>query len=252
MSQAKLPVVTCLVVGKNKCTNSHIVQISNELSNLKVISVCEDVEQPCESIQEQKPDVVFWDKATVNQLSIDCLKKMRPVPQIVLLSNPDETTMDLPDYLVTAEIFSPFSKQKFAEVMGLIVEIQEEKAALFAQKAAPPMPNFSPVTDAVPDYIFLRTEGRVIRFDLSEILYFEGHGEYVTLKTVRGDFRLNTNMKKLAVKLKHPLFLKTHRSFVINVSKISHIEENEVIIGTGTVLISRAHKAKVREKLNIV
>ena len=133
-----------------------------------------------------------------------------------------------------------------------MIDIQNEKAALFAQKALPRLPELPPVVNAVPDYIFLRTEGRVIRFDVSEILYFEGHGEYVTMKTVRGDFKLNTNMKKLAVKLKHPLFLKTHRAYVVNVSKIAHIEENEVIIGTDKVLISRAHKAKVREKLNIV
>jgi DNA-binding LytR/AlgR family response regulator len=252
MSQAlKLPVITCLVVGPNKCVNNHIVQISNELSNLKIVAVCEDVTQSCESIQEEKPNVVFWDKAAVCQSSIDCLKKMRTVPQIVLLSNPSETTMDLPDYLVTAEIEQPFEKEKFTEVMGLIVEIQEEKEALFAKKVAPII-EYKPVVATVPDYIFLRTEGRVMRFDLSEILFFHGHGEYVIVKTIRGDFRLNTNMKKLAVKLEHPLFLKTHRAFVINVSKINHIEENEVIIGADKVLISRAHKAKVKDKLNIV
>lgn len=252
MSQAlKLPVITCLIVGKNKLINNHIVQISNELSNLKIVAVCEDVAQSCAFIQEEKPTVVFWDKTAVDQSSIDCLKKLRAVPQIVLLSNPDETAMDLPDYLVTAEIEQPFETQKFTDVMGLIVEIQAEKEALFAIKVAP-IPEYEPVAVAVPDYIFLRTEGRVMRFDVSEILYFHGHGEYVTVKTVRGDFRLNTNMKKLAVKLKHPLFLKTHRAFVINVSKISHIEENEVIIGTDKVMISRAHKGKIREKLNIV
>jgi DNA-binding LytR/AlgR family response regulator len=72
------------------------------------------------------------------------------------------------------------------------------------------------------------------------------------MKTTRGDFKLNTNMKKLGGKIEHPLFLKTHRAFIINVSKISHIEENEVIIGADSVLISRAHKGKVREKLNIL
>ena len=252
MSQAlKLPLITCLLVSNDKRIHNHIIQISNELANLKVVAVCEDSTQSCASIEVEKPNVVFWDKAAICQIGIDCLKKMRAVPQIVVLSNPDETAMDLPDYLVTAEIEQPFEARKFIEVLGLVIDIQAEKAALFAQKAAPTLRE-SPVIDAVPDYIFLRTEGRVMRFDVSEILYFEGHGEYVIAKTVRGDFRLNTNMKKLAVKLNHPLFLKTHRAFVINVSKIAHIEENEVIIGTDKVLISRAHKAKVREKLNIV
>jgi DNA-binding LytR/AlgR family response regulator len=254
MSQAlKLPVITCLVVGKNKSVNSHIIEISNELANLKVISVCETSEQTCEILKLEQPNVVFWDKSDINQASIDCLKSLPSVPQIVLLSKADEVTMDLPDYLVTTEIEQPFDRVKFAEAVSLVTEIQEEKEAIVAKKMASALPTFQPMqASTVPNYIFLRTDGKVMRFDLDEILFFHGHGEYVIVKTTRGEFKLNTNMKKLGGKLEHPLFLKTHRAFVINVSKISHIEENEVIIGMDTVLISRAHKGKVREKLNIL
>lgn len=247
----KLPVMTCLVVGKNTCMNNHIIEISNELPNFKVIAICDNMEETCSSIKHEKPNVVFWDKTDINEASIDCLKKLQPAPQIVLLSKADETTMDLPDYLVTTEIEHPFEPIKFAKALTLVTEIEEEKRALIAQKTVLPV-DYKQMPNNHPNYIFLRTEGRVTRFDLDEILYFHGHGEYVTMKTVRGDFKLNTNMKKLGVKLEHPLFLKTHRAFVINVSKISHIEENEVIIGADTVLISRAHKGKVREKLNIL
>ena len=109
MSQAlKLPVITCLLVSNNKRIHNHIIQISNELSNLKIVAVCKDSAQSCASIEVEKPNVVFWDEAAICAVSIDSLKKMRAVPQIVVLSNPDETTMDLPDYLVTAEIAPPF------------------------------------------------------------------------------------------------------------------------------------------------
>jgi DNA-binding LytR/AlgR family response regulator len=252
MSQAlKIPVITCLVVGKNTCMNNHIIEISNELPNFKVVAICDNLEKICQSIKNEKPHVVFWDKTEINESSIDCLKGLSAVPQIVLLSKADEITMDLPDYLVTTEIEQPLERAKFAEALTLVSEIEEEKRALIAKKTAP-ITEYKLPPSNLPDYFFLRTDGRVTRFDLDEILYFHGHGEYVTMKTVRGDFRLNTNMKKLGQKIEHPLFLKTHRAFIINVSKISHIEENEVIIGEDSVLISRAHKGKVREKLNIL
>jgi DNA-binding LytR/AlgR family response regulator len=252
MSQAlKIPIITCLVVGKNPCMNNHIIKISNDLPNFKVVAICDNMEETCNSIKQEKPNVVFWDKAEINEASIDCLKSLSVVPQVVLLSNADEITMDLPDYLVTTEIEQPFEPAKFEDALTLIAEIEEEKRALMAKKAVP-IAEYKPPLSNLPNYIFLRTDGRVTRFDLDEILYFHGHGEYVTMKTVRGDFKLNTNMKKLGTKLEHPLFLKTHRAFIINVSKISHIEENEMIIGKDSVLISRAHKGKVREKLNIL
>jgi DNA-binding LytR/AlgR family response regulator len=252
MSQAlKLPIITCLVVGKNTSMNNLIIEISNELPNFKVIAVCDDMEKACQSIKHVKPNVVFWDKTAINDASIDCLKSLSSPPQIVLLSKADEITMDLPDYLFTVEIEHPFERAKFADALALVSEIEEEKQAAIAQRTAVITESKPPLTN-VPNYIFLRTEGRVTRFDLDEILYFHGHGEYVTMKTVRGDFRINSNMKKLGKKIEHPLFLKTHRAFIINVSKISHIQENEVIIGQDVVLISRAFKGKVKEKLNIL
>lgn len=247
---SKQPVLTCFLVSENHAINNHILQISNELPNIKVIGMCETREQQCAEIKQKTPDLIFWDKAAIYASSADCLKKMLSVPQIVLLSKAGETTLDLPDYLVTTEIQAPFETNKFTEAMALVVEIQEEKERLRLKKIAPIVEQKP--QKMVPDYIFLRIDGRVTRFNVDEILYFHGQGDYVLMRTTRGDFKLGLIMKNLATKLEHPLFLKTHRAFVINVSKIGHIEENEIIIGDDTILISRAHKALVREKLNII
>jgi two-component system, LytTR family, response regulator len=246
----KLPVLTCFVMSENPSINKHILQITAELPNLKVISVCETLEQQCAEIKIKSPDLIFWDKAAIYATSAECLKNLVERPQVVLLSKAGETTLELPDYLVTAEIEQPFEPQKFAEAMALVMEIREEKERIRLKKLAPMAEPKSHTM--VPDYVFFRVEGRITRFNVDEVLYFHGQGDYVLMRTTRGDFHLNTIMKNLVKKLEHPLFLKTHRAFVINVSKISHIEENEVVIGADTILISRAHRALVRDKLNII
>ena len=247
---SKLPVLTCFVVSENRRICEQIQQIATQLPNIEMIGVCENQFQQCKEIQMKTPDLVFWDKASIYASSADCLKGMLSVPQIVLLSKAGETTLDLPDYLVTTEIEHPFDATKFAEALVLVTDIQEEKERLRLKKIVPVESPKSP--NLAPDYVFLRVEGRITRFNVDEIMFFQGQGNYVLMKTTRGDFQLNTIMKKLNEKLEHPLFLKTHRAFTINVSKISHIEENEIIIGDDTILISRAHRAVVKEKLNII
>jgi DNA-binding LytR/AlgR family response regulator len=246
----KQSVLTCFVVSENRSVNKRILDISNALPNIKVIGVCETQEQQCTEIEHKSPDVIFWDKAAIYESSADCLKKLLSVPQVVLLSKAGEITLDLPDYLVTTEIEQPFEVDKFTQAMALVAEIQEEKERLRVKKIAPIVEQ-KPLS-MTPDYVFFRVEGRITRFNVDEILFFQGQGDYVLMRTTRGDFHINTIMKNLVKKLEHPLFLKTHRAFVINVSKINHIEENEVIIGTDTILISRAHRGLVREKLNII
>jgi two-component system LytT family response regulator len=243
----KQPVITCFIVSENSAINDHILQISNEFLNIKIIAICTNKEQQCAEIKQKMPDVIFWDKAAIYETSFDCLKKLPAVPQIVLLNRTDGITLDFPDYLVTAQIEHPFEQHKFTEVLNLVTDIKQEKERLSVEKTTPIQEN-----NSVPDYIFVRLEGRVTRFDVHEILYFHGFGDYVMMKTTRGEFKLNTNMKKLGSKLEHRLFLKTHRAFVININKINYIEENEIIIGSERVLISRAHRPIVKEKLNII
>jgi DNA-binding LytR/AlgR family response regulator len=241
--------LTCFVVSENDTINAQILQISRELSNIKVIGASENREQQCAEIKVKMPDFIFWDKAAIFPSSLECLKKMLSVPQIVLLSKAGEVTLDLPDYLVTTEIEHPFETSKFAEAMALVSDIQEEKARLRLKKNVVVAPPDTPQI-TIPDYVFLRVEGSITRFDVAEILYFHGQGDYVMMKTTRGTFRLNTIMKSLLRKLQHPLFLKTHRAFVVNISKISRVEEKQVIIGEDTILISRSHRALVRKKLD--
>lgn len=244
------PVITCFIVSENSAINDHIVQISNEFLNIKIIAICTNKEQQCAEIKQKMPDLIFWDKAAIYETSFDCLKKLPSIPQIVLLSKADEITLDFPDYLVTTQIEQPFEQHKFTEALNLVTDIKQEKERVRIEKTAPNQENKP--KSIVPNYVFLRIERRITRFDVHEILYFHGFGEYVMMKTTRGEFKLNTNMKKLGTKLEHPLFLKTHRAFVINISKINYIEENEIIIGSDRVLISRAHRPIVKEKLNII
>ena len=249
-STQKLTPLSCLIVSQNTHLSHHISLICQELPHLTIQAICEQGEKISYELIDKKTDLILWDKATVTQQSIDFLKNIDVLPQIIVLTNATDTTIDLPDYFVTTEIPYPFEPQQFTDALSLVAEIQEEKEALRTQKITQTSELRRPKT-VLPDYLFLKTEGRINRFLLDEILYFEGHGEFVILKTTRGNFKLNTNMKKLGSKLLHPVFLKTHRAFIVNTSKISHIEENEMFINGERILISRAHRNKVWDELDI-
>jgi two-component system, LytTR family, response regulator LytT len=100
--------------------------------------------------------------------------------------------------------------------------------------------------------VFLKVENRLIRFSLDEFLYLENVGDYVSIKTTKGNYVIHATMKAMEIKLMHPSFVKIHRSFIINISKISYIEDNSVVIDKKLIPISRAHKADLLNKLNVL
>jgi two-component system, LytTR family, response regulator LytT len=100
--------------------------------------------------------------------------------------------------------------------------------------------------------VFLKVDNRLIRFSLDEFLYLENVGDYVSIKTTKGSYVIHATMKAMELKLGHPSFVKVHRSFIINISKIAYIEDNSIVIDKKLIPISRAHKADLLEKLNVL
>ena len=137
-----------------------------------------------------------------------------------------------------------------------ITKLNEEDQSKQFKTTAPPQAhrstNNSYSKAPIQNEVFLKVDNRLIRFSLDEFLYLENVGDYVSIKTTKGSYVIHATMKAMEIKLAHPAFVKVHRSYIINVSKIAYIEDNSIVIDKKIIPISRAHKAELLEKLNVL
>lgn len=83
----------------------------------------------------------------------------------------------------------------------------------------------------------------------NEILYFEKIGRNLMIQTEQGEFRSNMSLKEVWNQIDEMEFAFTHRSYIVNLSKISKIAEKEVVLDDGVkVPISRSYKEDVRKQ----
>ena len=105
--------------------------------------------------------------------------------------------------------------------------------------------------------ISVRTGGKIIIIPLSEIIYIRSYGDYVYIIAEKGKFIKEQTMKYFESSLPHTHFIRIHRSYIVNVSKISRIELSEkqnqqIILTNGDKLKISATGYKVlRKSLNI-
>ena len=118
--------------------------------------------------------------------------------------------------------------------------------------ASMPSTPYRPMNALIHNEVFLKVDNRLIRFSLDEFLYLENVGDYVSIKTTKGSYMVHATMKTMEMKLSHPAFVKVHRSYIINISKIAYIEDNAIVIDKKNIPISRAHKAELLERLNVL
>ena len=99
--------------------------------------------------------------------------------------------------------------------------------------------------------IFVRSESRIVRIDLSKVLYIEALADYVLLHTSEEKHIVHSTMKALERKL--PLdFVRVHRSYILNLSKIAAIEDLNVIIQKKLIPIGASYKDAFLKRLNFL
>ena len=101
-----------------------------------------------------------------------------------------------------------------------------------------------------PSYIFIKSDKRIEKVELSDILYAEVLGNYVTIWTERKKIIAYLTMKSLESQLSDVDFIKIHQSFLVNRSKIESVEGNDLKVGTKSLPISRNYRDRVMGLIN--
>lgn len=106
--------------------------------------------------------------------------------------------------------------------------------------------------DSNDNFLFIKSEYKVLRINLSEIKYIEGMREYVRIHLV-GQRPIMTivSMKKIEEYLPVNKFMRVHRSYIVNLEKITTIERSRIIFDNNTYIpVSAQYSQKFQEYLN--
>jgi len=97
-------------------------------------------------------------------------------------------------------------------------------------------------------FMFVKSDYKLIRIALDDILYIEGLKDYVRIYMANGDKIMSLmNMKRLEDYLPRPEFLRTHRSFIVHMPKATQIDRLRIVFGDQYIPISDSYKDEVQQ-----
>jgi two-component system, LytTR family, response regulator LytT len=106
--------------------------------------------------------------------------------------------------------------------------------------------------EANNEFLFLKSEYKIKRINFHDILYIEGLKDYVKV-FINNDPKpilSLTSLKLLESKLPEALFMRVHRSFIVNLEKIDTIERSRIVFGKMYIPVSDQYKDKFQEFVN--
>lgn len=225
--------------------------ISMQLTHLgyEVTGVASRGEEAVLHARENPPDMILMDIQLKGQLNgietAEAIQKELDIPIVYLTANNDEATFSRAKKTHPhAFISKPFSRQNLQRTVALVAERMEVRVP-------GPVREVSRL-QVMEDRIFVRHNGRMVKLLLEDILYVEAERNYCNIVTSRGQHLVVATLKTIENELPGAYFLRVHRSFVVNISKLDVLAESHVEIARKVIPISRTYKEQLFGRLHLI
>ncbi len=220
------------------------IKIVLEDEGYTVCGTSDNAKEAIYDIETLQPDLVIADIMLEGDLDgvdmIKHLQKKMQFPFIFLTSLSDQITLTrVKETHPSGYIVKPFNENTL---------ISNIELAYHKYLATKPSVTVSQENDS----FFIKNKGELLKVRQSDILFIEAYDNYCNIHTQEKKYLISHTLKAIEEKLASHKFLRIHRSYLINFSKIDSIQDNYVFINHHKIPVSRSHKEVLMKALNLL
>ena len=221
----------CIITDDEPIARKGLQGYVDKLDFLELVAVCEDAIQLSNVLKTQQIDLLLLDIEMPYMSGIDFLVSLVNPPKVIITSAYEQYAIKGYDLEVVDYLLKPISFERFLKAVNKAYDL------IVGQKAS----------SSKPDYLFVKANQKLEKIFFKDILYIEGVENYVSIQTLSGKIITHSTLRLILENLPEELFIQTHKSFIINIERVSNIEGNTLGIDKYKVPISRTWKEKVME-----
>ena len=205
-------ILKALIVDDEPLARQLIEGYCNHLPEIEVVGSVADVFMARPVLETGRVDLLFLDINMPVMSGIHFLKSLQTKPITIFTTAYKEHAHEAFDLAATDYLLKPFSMDRFLQA------IDKAKAAIKQQ------PNTQ------ENHTFLRSDGKLIKLLFDELYYVEAQGNQVKFVTEYSTFKITQTFSSVLELLPASQFVRTHRSFAVNIGKISIIESYRILL----------------------
>lgn len=233
--------LSCIIVDDEPVARKILEEFTEQVPFLDLLGKFESAMKAEEFLKSRQPDIIFLDIEMPKVSGLQMLKRVNIESMVILTTAFPQYALDGYELDIIDYLLKPFALHRFLKAV--------QKAKDFYEMKTHPIGIGSGNTPP-PSYIFIKSEKRIEKVELSDILYAEVLGNYLTIYTDRKKIIAYLTMKSLESQLPPSDFIKIHQSFLVNRSKIESVEGNDLMVGTKSLPISRNYRDSVTSLIN--
>ncbi|RMF08188.1 MAG: DNA-binding response regulator [Candidatus Neomarinimicrobiota bacterium] len=216
--------ITCIAIDDEPLALKQIAGYIDKIPDLKLLGTFSSAVKALEFLHTHDVDLLFVDIQMPDLSGMDLVKSLARPPKVIFTTAYREYAVegfavDAADYLVKPISFAAFAKA-----------VDKTRQRYFSREP-------SPALRQEGHFLFIKSEYKIIRLDVDDITYIEGMRDYVRIHLIRGKPVLSLlDLKAVAAYLPADRFLRVHRSYIVNLSRIRSIERNRIYIDEDVII----------------
>ena len=236
----------CITIDDEEIARVIIEKLISNNKNLNLVNSFNNPIEALKYLNQNSVDLIFLDIYMPAFSGFDLLQTLKNPPKVILTSSHTNFALEAFEYnCVVDYLEKPITQIRLDKAV--------EKAKLFSdtQNVFKDLPLTTVINESKTE-LYVNIYKRLVKISFDSINLIEAKGDYILIKTDKENYTVHSTLKKVEDKLPEALFLKVHRSFIINIKKIVDIEDSSVLIGKNVVPVSRSSKPELMKRLNLL
>ncbi len=224
----------CIIIDDEEMARAIIEQHCSKLEHIEVVCQFDNALDSIQYLNNNKVDLVFLDIHMPELNGFDFIDSLNSPPSIILTTSDTDLALNAFEYKCIVDyLVKPVKLPRFIKAVSKIDATNN-------------------IDKNDNNEMYINIDRRLVKINIPDIYLIEAKGDYINIKTETKNHIVHTTMKKIEMKLPDSLFLKIHRSFIINTKKIIDIEDNSVLIKKEVIPVSRSNRPELMKRLNLL
>jgi DNA-binding LytR/AlgR family response regulator len=238
-------ILKCLIADDEPLAHTLLANYISRLKTLSVVGNAYNAFEVMDFLSENDVDILFLDINMPDMTGLEMLKTLSNPPMVILTTAYSEHSLEAFDLGVMDYLLKPIKFDRFLKAVNRIIDLKKTNrdpsvfSSEIAEKTEKPTPDFMFIKDGTTNY----------KINFNDLLYIQAYGNFAKIHLLSQTLVVSMTMKQLEEDLPETLFTRVHKSYIVNIQKVSKIEGNFVFIEKIVVPIGAVYKLILDKKI---
>lgn len=229
--------IKCLIVDDEVIAREIIASHLSKIDNLEIVAQCKNAIDAFNQVNNTPIDLVFLDINMPEISGISFAKSINKDIKIIFTTAYRDYAVDGFELQAVDYLLKPIAFERLLKAVNLYIEVYYTSEVNPSEKVG------------ANDFIFVRSDRRMIKIDFEDIIYIESYSDYIKIHLKDESIVTRENISAIEAKLPDSKFIRIHRSYIVATSQIKSFTNESIILSDKEFTIGRSYKSDVLKHL---